>query len=254
MVKEKQKFSNQRRSPERGSFRGQRPNLSKEEKTKMVEERIKQQQATHLEGWKPKTELGHLVKNKKITTLDEALKYRILEPEIIDTLSKWESEILNIGQAKGKFGGGKRRAWRQTQKKTSEGNVPTFSCMVIVGNGQGYFGLGYGRAKETLPARAKAMRNAKLNIMKINRGCGSFDCTCGETHSVPFIVQGKTGSCDVRLMPAPQGTGLVIGDECKKILRMAGIKDVYSFTRGKRRTTINFAKACVEALKQTREK
>ncbi len=233
--------------------RSKNQSLSREEREKIVEERIKQQQAEHLEDWKPKTNLGKLVKTKKITDIDEVLKYKVLEPEIIDSLTKLNSDTLNIGQAKGKFGGGKRRAWRQTQKKTAEGNVPTFSCMAVVGNEEGYFGIGYGKAKETLPARAKAVRKAKLNLIKIKRGCGSFDCTCGEPHTVPFTVEGKVGSCRVKLMPAPQGTGLVIGNECKKILKMAGIKDVYSVTNGKIRTTINLAKACVEALKKTTE-
>ena len=224
---------------------------SKEEIEKIREERIKQQQIQHLEDWRPKTKLGKLVKEKKIKDADEILKYKILEPEIVDSILNLNSEILNIGQAKGKFGGGKRRAWRQTQKKTAEGNIPTFACMAVVGNGDGYVGLGNGKAKETLPARAKAIRKAKLNIMKIKRGCGSFDCTCGEFHTVPFIVEGKSGSCRVKLMPAPQGTGLVIGDECKKILKLAGIKDVYSSTDGKIRTTFNLAKACLNALKKT---
>jgi small subunit ribosomal protein S5 len=218
---------------------------------KLREERIKQQQQEYLDNWKPKTKLGKLVKDKKIKTIEEALKYKILEPEIVDLLVDVKSEILNIGQAKGKFGGGKRRAWRQTQKKTAEGNIPTFSCMVVVGNEDGYVGLGYGKAKETLPARSKALRKAKLNIMKINRGCASFDCVCGEPHTVPFIVEGKCGSCRVKLIPAPQGTGLVIGDECKKILKVAGIKDVYSVSRGKIRTTINLTKACLNALEKT---
>ena len=230
-----------------------RPKKTKEEIAKIREERIKQEQEQHLESWMPKTRLGKLVKAGKIKDIDEALKYKILEPEIIDILLKLNSEILNIGQAKGKFGGGKRRAWRQTQKKTAEGNVPTFSCMCVVGNRDGYVGLGYGKAKETLPAREKALRKAKLNIMKIKRACASFDCVCEEAHTVPFIVKGKTGSCRVKLIPAAQGTGLVIGDECKKILKLAGIKDVYSVTNGKIRTTINLAKACIEALKKTTE-
>ncbi len=225
----------------------------KAEFLKMREERIKSQHKQYLEDWKPKTKLGKLIKDKKIKDIDETLKYKVLEPEIIDILLTLNSEILNIGQAKGKFGGGKRRAWRQTQKKTAEGNVPTFSCMCVSGNQEGYVGLGYGRAKETLPARAKATRKAKLSIIKIKRGCGSFDCTCGEPHTVPFIVEGKCGSCRVKLIPAPQGTGLVIGDECKKILRVAGIKDVYSVTNGKIRTTINLAKACMNALDKTND-
>jgi len=217
------------------------------------EERLKQQQVKSLEDWRPKTKLGKLVKEKKITDLDEALKYKILEPEIVDSLIELNSDILNIGQAKGKFGGGKRRAWRQTQRKTAEGNVPTFSCMVIAGNGNGYIGMGYGRAKETLPARAKALRLAKLSIIKIRRDCASFDCVCGEAHTVPYIVKGKCGSCEVILIPAPQGTGLVIGDECKKILRIAGVKDVYSKTSGSERTTINLARACMNALAKTND-
>jgi len=224
---------------------------NKKEREKIKEERIKQQQLQALENWKPKTKLGILVKNKKIKKIEEILNQKVLESEIIDTFLNLNSDILNIGQAKGKFGGGKRRAWRQTQKKTAEGNVPTFSCMAVVGDQEGYVGLGYGRSKETLPARAKALRKAKLNIFKIKRACASFDCTCGEPHTVPFIVEGKCGSCRVKLMPAPQGTGLVIGDECKKILRAAGIKDVYSVTNGKIRTTINLAKACMDALSKT---
>jgi small subunit ribosomal protein S5 len=226
---------------------------TKEEIALIREEKAKQQQVADLENWKPKTKLGKLVKERKITKLDEALGYKILEPEIVDTLLNLKSDILNIGQAKGKFGGGKRRAWRQTQKKTAEGNVPTFACMVVVGNEEGYVGLGYGRAKETLPARAKALRKAKLGLIKIKRACASFDCNCGELHTVPFIVEGKCGSCRVKLIPAPQGTGLVIGDECKKILKAAGIKDIYSVSTGQIRTTINLGRACMDALKKTME-
>ena len=228
-----------------------RPPRDEKEIARMREERLKQQQIQSLEDWRPKTKLGKLVKEKKITDIEEALKYKVLEPEVVDSLLNLNSEVLNIGQAKGKFGGGKRRAWRQTQKKTSEGNVATFACLCVVGNGNGYVGIGYGRAKETLPARAKSMRDAKLSVTKIKRGCASFDCSCGEEHTVPFIVEGKCGSCRVKLMPAPQGTGLVIGDECKKILKLAGIKDVYSVTSGQIRTTINLARACMDALNKT---
>jgi len=240
------------RGRENNFSRERRPMLSKEQRGKLRDDRISQEQVKHLEDWKPRTKLGKLVKEGKIKDLDEALKYKILEPEIVDSLApNLKSDVLNIGQAKGKFGGGKRRAWRQTQKKTAEGNVPTFSCMCIIGNQNGYYGLGYGKAKETLPARAKAVRKAKLNITKIKRGCGSFNCNCEEPHTVPFIVEGKAGSCRVKLIPAPQGTGLVIGDECKKILKAVGIKDVYSDTYGQIRSTINLAKACIDALNKT---
>jgi len=206
-----------------------------------------------LEEWKPKTLLGKKVKDGKIKDFDEILSsnQKILEEQIIDSLLNLESDLLLIGQSKGKFGGGKRRAWKQTQRKTMEGNVPTFSSAVIVGDKNGHVGVGFGRAKETLPAREKAIRKAKLNVIKLERGCASFDCLCSEKHTVPFIVEGKCGSTVVRLYPAPQGTGLVIGNECKKILKLAGIKDVYSKTFGQTKSTINLAKACIEALKKT---
>ena len=219
------------------------------------EEREKERQKQEIESWIPKTKLGKMIKDKKIKDIDEIIgKYKILEPEIVDSLLNLKTDLLLIGQAKGKFGGGKRRAWRQTQKKTAEGNIPTFSCMAVVGDEKGHIGLGLGRAKETLPARSKALRKAKLDITKIQRGCGSFDCICNEQHSIPFKVEGKCGGLRVILWPAPQGTGLVIGDECKKILRLVGIKDIYSKTFGKTRTTFNFAKACIDALKKTKQR
>lgn len=217
-------------------------------------ESVEAKKKTALEKWQPKTRIGKLVNEKKIENIDDILgKYKIVEPQIADSLLSLKSELLAIGQAKGKFGGGKRRAWRQTQRKSAEGNVPTFACMIVVGDENGHVGLGYGKAKETLPARTKAANEARLNIIKIKRGCGSFDCLCKEEHSIPFKVEGKCGSSKVILMPAPQGTGLVIGDECKKILRLAGVKDIYSKTFGQTRTTINLAKACMEALKKTNE-
>ena len=156
----------------------------------------------------------------------------------------------SIGQSKGKFGGGKRRAWRQTQRKTKEGNVPTFSALAVVGDENGHVGIGTGKSKETLPARDKATRNAKLNIFKIRRGCGSWECGCKTPHSIPFEVSGKCGSVKIKLMPAPKGKGLCIEPECAKILKLAGIKDVWSKTFGQTRVKTNLVKACIAALKE----
>lgn len=218
----------------------------------LIEETKKQEQ-TPIQAWHPKTQIGKDVKHGKIKNIDEILSSgkKILEPEIVDSLISLEKDLLLVGQSKGKFGGGKRRAWRQTQKKTMEGNVLTFSSLAVVGDKNGHVGLGLGKSKETLPSREKAVRLAKLNVIKVTRGCGHFDCSCSEPHSIPFVVEGKCGSVIVKLIPAPQGTGLVVGDECKKILRLAGIRDVYSYTKGYGRSTINFASACLEALKKT---
>lgn len=206
-----------------------------------------------IESWDPKTKLGGEVKDRKIKNIDEILdnERKILEPEIVDSLINLKSDLILIGQAKGKFGGGKRRAWKQTQRKTEEGNVLKFSAMAVVGDENGHVGIGEGNSVETLPARDKAIRKAKIEIFKIKRGCSAFDCACSEMHTVPFEVEGKSGSVRVRLIPAPQGTGLATANELKKILKLAGIKDVYSITFGKTRTTLNLAKACIDALKKT---
>ena len=205
------------------------------------------------ESWNPKTQLGRDVKSGQIKNINEILKdnKKILEPEISDYLLELKTDLISIGQSKGKFGGGKRRAWRQTQRKTEEGNVPTFSAMAIVGDENGHIGYGYGRSMETLPARDKALRKAKLNIIKITRACSGFDCDCSELHTVPFKVTGKAGSSRITLIPAPQGTGLVVANELKKVLKLAGIKDVYSKSFGKARTSFNLIKACFDALEKT---
>jgi len=245
--------------------------LSEEEQKKLVEEMVnkerekvikdrdmieKEKLKEALEAWKPKTKLGKDVRAGKIKNINDLLDkgMKILEPEIVDSLVEIKSDLISMGQSKGKFGGGKRRAWRQTQRKTKEGNVPTFSAFAVVGDENGHVGIGIGKASETLPARDKAIRKAKLNLIKVTRGDGSFDSVGGGNTSIPYIIEGKAGSVRVKLMPAAPGTGLVVGDELKKVLKLAGIKDVYSRTNGKIRTTFNLVKACIDALKKTNSK
>lgn len=209
-----------------------------------------------LAAWVPKTKLGKDVKEGKIKNIDEILDkdQKILEHQIVDSLINAQTDLIAQGQAKGKFGGGKRRAWRQTQRITREGGVLTFSAMAVVGDENGHVGVGIGKANETLPARDKSTRKAKLNLIKVKRGCSAFDCSCDEPHSIPFEIEGKSGSVRIKLMPAPQGTGLVVANELKKVLRLVGIKDVYSQTYGSVRTTFNLVKACMNALEKTNRK
>lgn len=223
------------------------------------EERLRQAEIkrTSLEAWKPRTELGRRVKAGQVTSIDEILNsgQRIMEQEIVDALmSDLSSDLLMIGQSKGKFGGGQRRAFKQTQKKTAEGNKPSFATMVVIGNRNGYIGIGYGKSRETVLSREKATRNAKLNIIKIRRGCGSWQCGCRTPHTIPFSVSGKCGSVTIDLRPAPKGSGLRVAEECRKILALAGVNDVWSKTFGQTRTTINLASACFAALKSLGEK
>ena len=207
--------------------------------------------SANIERWHPKTDTGRKVKSRVITNINEILDAGkpILEPEIVDMLlPNMDSDLLMIGQSKGKFGGGSRRVFRQTQKKTKEGNKPKFSTYSVIGNKDGYVGLGFGKAKETVPAREKALRKSKLNIMKISRGCGSWQCGCKTPHSIPFAVTGKCSSVTVELKPAPKGTGLKAEKEIAKILRLAGIQDVWSKTRGQTRNKINVIEALKDAL------
>ena len=207
-----------------------------------------------LDTWKPTTEIGRKVKSGEITDIDEVLQLnrKILEPEVIDVLLPMlESDYINIGQRKGKFGGGKRTIFRTTQKKTKDGNRPVFTVMAVVGNKNGYMGIGLGRSKETVPAREKAIRNAKLSILQIGRGNGSWESEIPEPNSIPFAVSGKSGSVEITLMPAPPGTGLVVENELKKIFRLSGIKDVWSKSKGQTRQKINLVNATIQALIKT---
>ncbi len=206
----------------------------------------------NIDAWKPRTQLGVSVKNKEIAQIDEILDdgKRILETQIVDALMPIEAEFLLIGQAKGKFGGGQRRMFKSTQKKTMEGNKPKFGSLAVVGDRNGHVGIGLGGAKETVPSREKALRQAKLGVFKIRRGCGSWQCNCKTPHSIPFEVTGKCGSVVVRLIPAPKGKGLCVEKECAKVLALAGIKDVWSKSFGQTRDKINMVKACEAALRQ----
>jgi len=206
--------------------------------------------------WKPKTVLGRMVKEGVITGIDEIFDkgYKIMEPGIADhLLPNLEEELLLIGQAKGKFGGGQRRIFKQTQKKTKEGNKIHFKVCAVVGNRNGYVGIGIGKSKETVPARDKARREARINVIRVRRGCGSWEAGATEPNSIPFAVEGRCGSVRIKLMPAPQGKGLCVEKECAKILALAGIKDIWSKTSGQTGTKSNLIFALVDALKKLSE-
>ncbi len=207
---------------------------------------------TILENWIPRTELGRKVLNGEITSIDEIFKkgYIIKESEIVDyLLPELESEILLIGGSPGKGGGAKRIPVKSTTRMHKSGRKRTVHAMVVVGNRNGYVGLGYADALDARKAIEKATKNAKLNLMAIRRGCGSWECNCKEAHSIPFKSTGKTGSVVVSIIPAPKGLGLVAATELKKILDLAGIKDVWTKSRGQTKTRVNFIKALFDAFK-----
>jgi len=192
-----------------------------------------------IEEWKPRTRIGRMVKEGQITSIDEIFRAAlpIREPEIVDfLLPNLEEEVVDINLV---------------QRQTDAGELSRFRATVVIGNRDGYVGIGEGKAKEIGQAIRKAIVDAKLNIIPVRRGCGSWECRCHHLHSVPFKVEGKSGSVRVILIPAPRGTGLVAGDVAKVVLRLAGIQDVWSRTFGETRTAPNFAKAVYDALRKT---
>ncbi len=190
--------------------------------------------------WVPTTKLGKLVSSGKVTSMTAALNsdYPLREPQIVDHLigEDLEDEVLKVNMV---------------QRMTDSGRRTRFSITVVVGNSDGYVGLGSARGKEVGPTIKKAIDNAKLNMIELIRGCGSWECGCRTPHSLPFKVIGKSGSTIVTLRSAPRGVGLAVGDVAKKILKLAGIQDAWGFSRGQTRTTVNNAKAVMDALLQT---
>lgn len=189
--------------------------------------------------WIPRTRLGKLVYEGQVTTFDEAVKsgLPLKEPQIIDMLLPGlEDEVLDINMV---------------QRMTDSGRRVKFRTTVIVGNRDGYVGLGQGRDVQVGGAIRKGIEDAKLNILKIHRGCGSWECGCGQGHTVPYEVVGKSGGVRIYLIPAPRGLGLAAGNTARKVMEMAGIKDVWTRTEGSTRTTLNFAKATYDALLST---
>ncbi len=193
------------------------------------------------EEWTPRTRLGRMVLEGRISTLEEAFMegFKIREPEIVDILvPNLQEEVINVGIV---------------QKQTDAGERLRFKAIVAIGNGDGYIGLGSGKARQVRTAIEKAAADARRNITIIRRGCGSWECGCGQPHSLPFRVTGKCGSVRVVLIPGPRGLGLVASDIAKVMLRLAGVKDCWSRSYGSTRTVPSFAYAVFDALRKTCE-
>jgi len=202
--------------------------------------------------WVPKTNLGKMVAAGAIT-LDDIFKTgkKIKEYQIVDRLIPGiQSEVILIGGSPGKGGGIKRTPTRRTARMHRSGRRYKISAVAVVGDGNGHIGMGRAQALENREAVDKAVIAAKLNMIPIKRACGSWECACNEKHSIPVKVEGKSGSVRVVLMPAPKGIGLCINDEAKKIIRLAGIKDVWSMSSGESKSRVNYSFALFDAFKK----
>ncbi|KPV65446.1 MAG: 30S ribosomal protein S5 [Candidatus Bathyarchaeota archaeon BA1] len=203
------------------------------------EEIVKERAKERIEGWTPRTKLGKMIQEGHISYMEEIFMegLKIHEPEIVDVLlPDLREEVININLV---------------QKQTDAGEKSRFKAIVAVGNGDGYVGLGSGKAKQVRTAIEKAAMSARLNITLVRRGCGSWECGCGKPHSLPFQVRGKCGSVEIVLVPGPRGLGLVANEAAKVILGLAGVKDCWTRSFGSTRTIPSFAYAVFDALRKT---
>jgi small subunit ribosomal protein S5 len=193
----------------------------------------------NLEQWVPRTQLGKMIQEGRVTSIEEVFMggLQLRESQIVDVLlPDLQEEVININLV---------------QKQTDAGEKSRFKAIVAVGNRDGYIGLGAGKASQVRTAIEKAAVDARLKIVPVRRGCGSWECGCGKPHSVPFQIEGKCGSVKIIIIPGPRGLGLVASEAAKVILGLAGIKDCWTRSYGSTKTVPSFAYAIFDALKKT---
>ena len=126
---------------------------------------------------------------------------------------------------------------RRTTKVVKGGKNLSFSALVAVGNENGMVGIGMGKAREVPPAIAKAVQDAKKNMIEV-----PFKDT-----TIPHFVKGVHGGGTVVLRPASEGTGVIAGGAVRVIVQLAGIKDI--LTKSLRSNNpISVANATMNAL------
>ncbi len=133
-------------------------------------------------------------------------------------------------------------AINRVAKVVKGGKRFSFSALVVVGDGEGWVGVGKGKAAEVPSAIAKAVEHAKKNLIRIPL----------KYNSIPHEVHGYFGGEHILLKPAKQGTGIIAGGAVRSLLEVAGTQNVVAKTLG-RGNPFNAVRATLQGLQQLRD-
>ncbi len=198
--------------------------------------------------------------SKEQTVESESTETAVVQPAVVETAAGSESNVTEPREAR--RGGRERNPNQQRGSRDSEksqflervvtinrvskvvkgGRRFSFTALVVVGDGNGLVGVGYGKAREVPTAISKGVEEAKKNFFRVPRVAAT----------IPHPVQGEAAAGVVLLRPASAGTGVIAGGPVRAVLECAGIHDVLSKSLGSS-NTINIVHATVAALQQLEE-